>query len=188
MNHLFNFFSALLTPAPHGVGFNTFLIFSATALGTMLMIIAAVFLLFHKDGKHGQEKNALSSPALFRERLREILFLATSALASLALTTFLKTLIHASRPFENGVTSLFIYAGGDSFPSGHATFFGALAVSLLLLHRNLFTYIFALLCFMVPVARVLSGIHYPADLFVGLAIGCFFSYACWVWFGFGKKS
>lgn len=179
-----NFLSALLAPASHGVGFNTFLIFSATALGTMLMVVAAVFLLFHKDGKHG---NALSTPALFRERLKEIFFLATSALASLALTTFIKFIVHAPRPFETGVASLFTYAGGDSFPSGHATFFASLAVSLLLLHRNIFTYIFAVLCLVVPLARVLVGIHYPIDLVAGVVIGSFFSYACWIVFGLWKN-
>ncbi len=161
---------------------NNIIVFSATTLGTILMFLAIAFLLLHKE--HG--KSAFHSRELMRTRAKEVLYLIFATMSALLVAVILKKFFGAPRPFENGLGALFIYGGGDSFPSGHAAFFGALATSVLYLHRNLFTTVFALICLLVPLARVLAGIHYPIDLLAGVLIGAFFSHVFWVGFGFGK--
>ncbi len=69
----------------------------------------------------------------------------------------------------DGITPLFTNTN-PSFPSGHATFFGALATSLLLLQTPLalgFGTATCVLC----VARVAAGVHFFSDIVGGLAVG-----------------
>lgn len=76
------------------------------------------------------------------------------------------------RPFEKlgNVKPLFIPAYGDSFPSAHAAFFGALAVAVFLYNKK-FGLILMLGAIVVSIARVLAGVHWPVDVIVGLVFG-----------------
>ena len=83
----------------------------------------------------------------------------------------LKHFIHAPRPFValSNIHSLFSETG-YAFPSGHATFFGALAVAIFFLDKKvgLRFMTFALL---IGLARIIAGVHFPVDILGGFALG-----------------
>ena len=58
----------------------------------------------------------------------------------------------------------------DSFPSGHAMFFGALAMSLYFVQKRI-GYMYFVVALIVGLARVASGVHFPIDIFVGYILG-----------------
>lgn len=60
----------------------------------------------------------------------------------------------------------------NSFPSGHALFWGASWWTLhVLLDRPRVTITFFILGFITCLARVIAGIHYPGDIIVGFLLG-----------------
>ncbi|MBB3175962.1 phosphatase PAP2 family protein [Variovorax sp. Sphag1AA] len=77
------------------------------------------------------------------------------------------------RPFVLGLGFLHLHHGPSaSFPSSHATAYGAIAFSFLLMagHRA-FGCILLVLAVLVAVARVVVGVHYPMDVLFGLILG-----------------
>jgi undecaprenyl-diphosphatase len=65
---------------------------------------------------------------------------------------------------------LFEYEPGDSFPSGHATFFSALATSFYFYHKYI-AIIYIVGAFLIGASRIAAGIHWPLDILVGYALG-----------------
>ena len=78
------------------------------------------------------------------------------------------------RPFENGLGYQHLAHGpSPSFPSSHATVYGALAFSFLLVSRyRSVGFLLLALTGLVGVSRVVVGVHYPLDIAIGVAIGC----------------
>lgn len=77
------------------------------------------------------------------------------------------------RPFAIGLGFLHLSHGpSPSFPSSHATAYGAVAFSFLLVagHRT-FGCILLVLAALVALARVVVGVHYPTDVFFGVVLG-----------------
>lgn len=76
------------------------------------------------------------------------------------------------RPFEvfDQLRPLFITGRGDAFPSGHATFFGALAIGVFLQNKK-FGLIFIIGTILIALARVLANVHSPIDVIAGLIWG-----------------
>jgi undecaprenyl-diphosphatase len=109
--------------------------------------------------------------------IREMFLITVAVLAAWLASFSLKQLIGGLRPFEvyETLEPLFIYGGGDTFPSGHATIFSAMALMLVLLHRKAGV-VFVILAVMISLGRVISGIHYPIDVFAGWIIGGIVSY------------
>lgn len=68
-----------------------------------------------------------------------------------------------------GVSHLFS-VGTWSFPSGHAAALFALAAALRPFHRSLGAVAY-LVAFLVALARVASGVHYPTDIIAGAILG-----------------
>ncbi|MEK7608008.1 MAG: phosphatase PAP2 family protein [Patescibacteria group bacterium] len=73
-----------------------------------------------------------------------------------------------------GLPSLFAETS-SSFPSGHAAFFFALATGIYFMNRRLGIALFAL-SFLMGIARVAAGVHWPLDIAGGLAVGMFSAY------------
>lgn len=100
---------------------------------------------------------------------------------SLLVTTFavygLKAAFAIPRPFDSlpEVLSL-LPETGYAFPSAHSAFFMALAVSVLPFHKK-FGYALVFLAFMIGIARIVAGVHYPIDILGGFVIGAAISYA-----------
>jgi len=62
----------------------------------------------------------------------------------------------------------------NSFPSGHAIIFGALATSLYFIHKKLgITYL--ILAIVIGFSRVVAGVHFPVDIAFGLLLGILIS-------------
>ncbi len=88
-------------------------------------------------------------------------------------TQFLKWQIFLHpRPFVvlSNVTQLINISSFDSFPSGHATIFAALATGIFIYNRKL-GIIFAVAALLIGLARIIAGIHYPLDILTGFGIG-----------------
>jgi len=143
------------------------IVFCATILGIILIGLATLFLFYHVDRMAGE--NAWFS---FRRKVREITFVFFISAIAWGVSTLLKNLLLEPRPFEvlDGVTKLFSPDDPFSFPSGHATFFSALATALFFYHKRL-GLLFGLGALIIGISRVISGIHYPADILTGFGVG-----------------
>ncbi len=114
---------------------------------------------------------------LFRERCRltigRIVLLAlVSASIAWILTSFVKSLFFVPRPFEliDNLRPIFITGDFESFPSGHATFFGGLAATVWILNRRLGWW-FVGGAIIIGLARIGAGVHWLSDIAIGWLIG-----------------
>ncbi|MDQ5961739.1 MAG: hypothetical protein QG669_131 [Patescibacteria group bacterium] len=150
------------------VALQSLIIWCATGLGTIALIGAVFFVLFHTD-TYSHKDNPILMAKL---KLIELVTVFGSVFLSWALVVFLKSVIAAPRPFLyfNSLNPLFSYGGYDSFPSGHATFFAALATSLYFYHPRMGS-VYFILALVIGSARVLARIHFPIDIIAGFALG-----------------
>ena len=82
-----------------------------------------------------------------------------------------RRLFFVARPFVSGQVNLLLpHLATSSFPSGHATFFFALSFFLFFHNKKAGT-VFLVLSFLIGLARVFSGLHWPSDIFGGLIFG-----------------
>ncbi len=144
------------------------IVFSAETFGYIMIVVAFIYLLFHTDGVFDYKNPFLQ----LKNKFREIFFVFFTSLFAWGLEAVMKHLISSPRPFlyYQNLTPLFVHGGMDSFPSGHAMFFSALAVSLYFVHRRIgILYIFVAL--IVGLARIAAGIHFPVDILAGYLVG-----------------
>jgi undecaprenyl-diphosphatase len=86
------------------------------------------------------------------------------------ITEIIRFFYHHQRPYSFYNFTPLISESGWSFPSGHATFFFALAMTIWYIdHKWGWTY-FALVTIM-AIARVYVGVHWPLDIIGGAIIG-----------------
>jgi undecaprenyl-diphosphatase len=147
--------------------------FIAEKLDTYVLILAfsALFYFVYQSIEHTSWKR-------FRFLIKEGIRLVVAVVSSWGLSYLIKHMVKAPRPylrFPEEVTKLFDYGGFDSFPSGHATLFMALGIMIYLHHRRA-GIIFIILAIIISLARVVSGIHFPIDIFIGWIIGGGISY------------
>jgi undecaprenyl-diphosphatase len=97
------------------------------------------------------------------------------------ITNIIRWLWPRPRPFvENYINLLFNYNPAEpAFPSGHAAFYFAIA-TVVFLYINPHTkfgvgvgLLFFIASFLISIARVFSGIHWPSDILVGALVGIF---------------
>lgn len=128
----------------------------------------------------------LSLVLLVSRKTREtgVIALLGLFLSLLVINLTLKNVIARVRPFDviEGLVPLIGHPGDFSFPSGHsASSFAAAGV----LVRRLPKWAgipFFLLAVMISLLRLYVGVHYPTDVFAGIAIGLGISYlAEWIW-------
>lgn len=105
--------------------------------------------------------------------IKEMVRIITAVLVSWGISYVIKNITKLPRPFlrfPNEVIHLFDYGGFNSFPSGHATLFMALAVMISLHHKHI-GYLFVFFAVLISIARVIAGIHFPIDILVGWILG-----------------
>ena len=113
---------------------------------------------------------------VFREsgRRRKIFLFLEGAMAVILarglVTESIRFFYHHPRPFDAFGFAPLIAESGWSFPSGHAAFFFALAVTVFYMNRKLGMWFFAL-SFLVGIARIFAGVHWPADILGGIVVG-----------------
>ena len=93
----------------------------------------------------------------------------------------MKALITAPRPFVAlpYIQPLFEYGAYDSFPSGHATLFAAIAYLVYRHHRGA-GMVCAVAAVLIGTSRTIVGIHFPIDILAGWLLGVASIYA-WVY-------
>lgn len=144
------------------------IIFCANNFGYIMVFIALVYLVFYIDGVFDYRMPFLQ----FKNKFKGLALVFSPAVIAYIVEYILKSLIPSPRPFlffEN-VKPLFLHGGMDSFPSGHAMFFGALAMSLYFVNKRM-GILYFIVALIVGLARVASGVHFPIDILVGYILG-----------------
>lgn len=150
---IFNLFYALAHQSPT---FDAIISFIAVQYGLIILVALFIYLFEHEDKKKG---------------VKDLFVVLASAVTAWFLAHFLKNMFHTLRPFAalSWVRPL-VLESGYAFPSGHATFFMALASALWFYHKRLAVF-FGLSAVLIGLARISAGIHWPVDILGGLALG-----------------
>ena len=136
--------------------------------GIVLAFFALMIILVtHKDWK-GKK---------FRTWISEVGIVAVSVSLAYITALVLKVIFHAPRPFIalSNIHPLVLETPHDSFPSGHATAFFALAVALYT-YDKVWGSIFLVVAVLVSLSRIISGVHFPGDVIAGAIIGSVVGY------------
>ena len=121
------------------------------------LVFAAAYLIFQERGRKRIYYFALMSLPVILSRG--------------VITEIIRFFYKRERPFSSLDFSPLVSADAfDSFPSGHAAFFFALALSVYFLNRKAGRWFFAFVCLM-ALARICAGIHWPLDVLFGAVIG-----------------
>ncbi|HEP1470513.1 TPA: phosphatase PAP2 family protein, partial [Streptococcus pyogenes] len=108
-------------------------------------------------------------------KIEALFILSNGAIAAFLITT-LKLFYQRPRPAIEHL----VYAGGYSFPSGHAMgsmlIFGSLLIICYQrLHSKLLQFvtsmIFIILILLIGLSRIYLGVHYPSDILAGFVLG-----------------
>ncbi|MCE9585577.1 phosphatase PAP2 family protein [Candidatus Nomurabacteria bacterium] len=166
-NIIFNFLYGF---AHHFKYVDDIVFFCAIYLPYLIVIFAISFLLLHHD---------IISSKFYLKKISskgvEIMIAFFSGFVAWISASVLKVFFHTPRPFVDlfNVYPLF-YEKGFAFPSGHATFFMALAMAILFNHKKV-GIIFIFLALIVGIARIIAGVHYPIDILGGFILGSLIS-------------
>ncbi len=146
--------------------FDKLVIFTAVYLPYIVIVLAGLFLIFHHEIFKVQ--NPFKE---FIKKWKEICLVFFSGVLAWFISKILKIIIHTPRPFDalQNVHSLFSETGA-SFPSGHATFFSALAIAIFLSHKKA-GYVFMFFALIISLARIIGGVHFPLDILGGFILG-----------------
>lgn len=164
MNEQIFFFFYNLTY--QSVFFDKLVIFFAETFPYIVVLLAGFFLLYHHEVLFSG--NPLKA---FIQKWKEIILVFFSGALAWFLAYILKFLFHTFRPFDifPTITSL-IPETGYAFPSGHATFFMALAFALFFNHKKV-GYVFIIFALLIGIARIIAGVHFPIDILGGYILG-----------------
>jgi undecaprenyl-diphosphatase len=108
-------------------------------------------------------------------------------IARLVVTELIRSFYHHLRPsLALHITPLWSETT-YSFPSGHTIFFFALAAGVYRINKP-FGWTLYVLSFLIGVARVAGGVHYPLDILGGIVLGILTSIAViWIWKSIGRN-
>lgn len=133
---------------------DTFFIFLAKYLGFVLIGVLFVFLL-----KNFKKYRQMVLQAFLAGGIAEII------------TEIAALFWFRPRPFVvEKVNLLLTHSPTASFPSSHAAFFFALSIILYLYNKKA-GLLFLIAGFLIGIGRVFVGIHWPADILAGAALG-----------------
>lgn len=106
------------------------------------------------------------------ERFVRSAYLLASVLLGEVLVFAIRILYSQPRPFEifNVPNQLLYHSAGNAFPSGHATAAFAIATAVFLWNRKWGAALYAA-AFLVGIARIIGGIHWPTDILAGAVVG-----------------
>ncbi len=167
-NDIFLFFYNL---AHQSVFVDGLIVFFAVYFPYAVILIAGVFILMH------HEVLKMENPyRFFLQKKKEVSSAFLTGILAWILAFVLKFLFQMPRPFDlfSQVQSL-IPESGYAFPSGHATFFASLALSIFFFHKKV-GYIFMLFALVIGLARITAGVHFPVDILSGFVLGNLVAY------------
>lgn len=111
-----------------------------------------------------------------RKKWEIVLVTGTSAvIARLGVTELIRFLYPRPRPFSVLPVHQLLTDTAWSFPSGHATFFFAMATAIYFYNKK-WGIGFFIATILITVSRVIAGVHYPSDIIGGALIGVLVAY------------
>ena len=142
------------------------IIFFATYLAFVLVVVALVAL-YRAHWPRGKKVKAFLVAAL------------STVLARYGVVEAIRAVYPNPRPFAalSEIRPLFTDTS-FSFPSGHASFFFALA-AVIYCHDKKLGLWFALAALLMGIGRVTAGVHYPADILAGAIVGYVVGTTCY---------
>lgn len=107
-----------------------------------------------------------------KEKVRYLILATTGVILSrLVITELIRVIWRRPRPFvAHTVNSLIEHSASASSPSGHMAFLFALATAIYFINKR-FGIIFFILSFVIGLARIFVGVHYPLDILGGIVVG-----------------
>lgn len=157
------FFWFLNNMAGHSRIFDWIIIFLAEYLAYVLVAVFLALLFF----------------SAYRKK-KKIHILLTTTIASVILSRFviveiIRFFYHHPRPFMVMQVHQLIPESSWSFPSGHATFFFAMAMAIWLYNKKWGVWFF-IAAILMCICRVIAGVHYPSDILGGFILGVIVAY------------
>ena len=152
------------------------IVFFAKYFPYLVIIFAGIFLLFHLDILSIKKKSFEQIVLNIKNKWREIVLVFFSGIFAWCLATLIKIITHIPRPFvqfEN--VQALLSENNFSFPSGHATFYMALAFAIFLSHKKA-GYYFIFFALIIGLARITAGVHFPVDILGGYILGILVAY------------
>ena len=146
--------------AGQNVWLDKFMIFAADKMGYFLIVLVLVIFW----------KKSYFKRAVF-------VSLGSALIARLLFVGLMRYLFYSPRPFlifEN-VNQLMNHATESSFPSGHTTFYFAMATGVYFYNKKA-GHIYLILAGLLGLARIFVGVHWPLDILVGAVLGIFTTY------------
>jgi undecaprenyl-diphosphatase len=176
MNLDYSIFQQINNLAGHWAFLDALAIFLA---GNFQYFLSGFLLLYLLIGKSQAEK--------VKNRWMVAVAFLSAAVSRLVFCEIIKVLINRPRPFETyNLIPLLSNEIGQSFPSGHAAFFFALAMAVTLFNKKvhlersrragIWLFVGA---FLISLARIYAGVHYPSDILAGAAVGVFSGWLVW---------
>lgn len=141
----------------------------AEVIDIYVVAIGILFILAHHHRHFKNHPEFISHTSL-----KEGIYIIIGVCIAWAISYGMKLIFAMPRPFlrfAENVVPLFPYGGFDSFPSGHATLFAALSLSVYLYHKKI-GILFIIIALAISITRVISGVHFPIDILVGWLLGC----------------
>src|SRR4030042_1195681 len=155
MNWNVTVFNFLNQYAGENVCLDSLAIFFAEYLGYFLVAILILFLL--KDTKKYWPMTAMA--------------LAAAVISRFIITEIIRFFWERSRPFVDNTVNLILgHDATNSFPSGHAAFFFAISTVVYSYNKKAGT-LFLIASFLISLARVFAGVHWPTDIIGGALVG-----------------
>lgn len=97
----------------------------------------------------------------------------TAAVLGMGIVKIIRFLWFNPRPFvSQDIHLLLSHSSSSSFPSMHVTFFFALS-TVVLLYSKKAGILFFITSFLIALARVFVGLHWPSDILGGMVLGTF---------------
>ncbi len=111
-----------------------------------------------------------------REKLTIFWVTAISVVvARLGVTEIIRFFYHRPRPFLTYQLYPLISENEWSFPSGHSTFFFAMATAIYLYNKK-WGIGFFIAALLMNISRIVAGVHYPSDILGGMIVGIVVAY------------
>lgn len=133
--------------------------FLASYLPYVVILVLIIFLLRNYDSK----KQVLITTAL------------SALISRFVVAEVIRYFYHRPRPFIAMHVTQLVKESNWSFPSGHASFFFALAGAVYFYNKK-WGIGFLIAAFFIGVGRVMAGVHYPSDILGGAIVGIAVSY------------
>ena len=137
-------------------------------------LAAAVLAFFLWQKNWGWKKRIFSAGITFFSAL----------LARFVLVEIIRWFWFRPRPFvSHQIISLIFHENTGSFPSGNMAFFFALSAVVYVFNKKI-GWLFFLGSFLMGLARIFVGVHYPLDILVGALVGIFSGWLVYYLFNF----